>query len=403
MNYRTRFLALLLAGLTVLTLTACSNGRGGNSLPLPSDDPAAVSDSSVSDSAGGSSSVLPDDFQADTSAADLCQAILGFPGTAQLLTVNGVPVTAYSYLYWLTYSFSSVENSLLSYGYQLDWDSLPTLAEDLKQDALNAAVRYSLIPAKARELGLEMTQEQVEELKADLALSAEMMGGEQAFQDGLRKAGLDYDTFYAINAASYYYAQLRDGLFADRPTDEEFASYLSDNDILCAKHILLMTVDPATMEPLDEETIAQKRATAEDLLARLQASGDLPTDFDTLMNQYSEDTGLAAYPDGYTFTAGEMVSEFETATRELEYGQISPLVESPYGYHIILRLDPDTAANRSACRSDLLNNQVEAWAEEAEIVLSDQFQALDARLYCEAFMAYQAAFAAESMAEDTGD
>ncbi|MGN0969057.1 MAG: peptidylprolyl isomerase [Oscillospiraceae bacterium] len=389
MKSRTRFCSLLLAGVMAFSLAACTGQDSGEDTS-PSETPSASAEPT-------SDSLLPPDFAVDTSVEDVCLAASGIPGNFALATVNGVPVTAYSYLYWLTSNISYLETY---YGMTMGSDA--SLAEYLKEVSLNAAVQYNLIAAKAQELGYELTQEQIDELDGNMALTMMMMGGEEAFQDELRKAGFDYETFYNINAASYYYAQLRDGLFADRPTAEEMDAYIAENDILYAKHILLMTVDPATYESLDDAVIAEKKATAEALLAQLQASGELLTDFDALMNEYSEDTGLAYNPDGYTFTAGEMVSEFEDATRALEFGQISGLVESPYGYHIILRLDPDTEDARAEYRADLLYDQLDAWTNEADIVRSDEYEALDVPLFYEKYAAYQNAFAAEAAAEAEG-
>ncbi len=396
MKFRTRLCALLLAGVTALSLSACSDA--GDSLASTSDDASSSSSDSADSSSG---SLLPADFTPDTSVEDLCLATADVAGDFTLLTVNGVPVTARSYLYWLS---SNLSYLALYYGVTPDSD--PSAAEYLKEASLTATVQYSLIAAKAQELGLEMTQEQLDELEGNLALTALMMGGEDAFADELRKAGLDYDTFYSISAASYYFLLLQNSLYGDRPTDEEMDAYIEENDILCAKHILLMTVDPSTYESLDEAAIAEKKSTAEDLLAQLQASDDLLTDFDALMNQYSEDSGLSSYPDGYTFTAGEMVTEFEEATRALEYGQISGLVESTYGYHIILRLDPDTEDARAEYRAELLYDQLDAWTDEADIVLSDEYEALDVALFYEKYTAYQDAFTAEAeaaAATDSGD
>lgn len=87
--------------------------------------------------------------------------------------------------------------------------------------------------------------------------------------------------------------------------------------------------------PPDESDEAEARAN--ELLERLYAGED----FDTLMFLYSEDPGLEWNPDGYTFPPGQMVSEFENATRELEIGEISGLVRSTHGFHIIQRVEPD--------------------------------------------------------------
>ena len=104
----------------------------------------------------------------------------------------------------------------------------------------------------------------------------------------------------------------------------QLQSAISDDDIskiyqsnyACAKHILVS----------DE-------ALAEEILAKITGGED----FDKLMNEYSEDPGLVSYPDGYIFTTGEMVQEFEDAAFAIEIGTISDIVKTDYGYHIIKR------------------------------------------------------------------
>jgi len=90
---------------------------------------------------------------------------------------------------------------------------------------------------------------------------------------------------------------------------------------------------------MPEEEVASDDRTAEALalLARLEAGED----FDQLMWTYNEDPGMHTNPDGYTFTSGQMVPPFENATRMLEVGEVSGLVESDFGIHIIQRVEPD--------------------------------------------------------------
>lgn len=95
------------------------------------------------------------------------------------------------------------------------------------------------------------------------------------------------------------------------------------SDIYCAKHIL---VD-------DEQT-------AKTLIATLMASPSIDT-FDRLLGQYGTDPGMVSSPNGYLFTDGDMVAEFENAVKALNVGSCSTVpVKSQFGYHVILRLDP---------------------------------------------------------------
>ena len=67
-------------------------------------------------------------------------------------------------------------------------------------------------------------------------------------------------------------------------------------------------------------------------------------DFDELMAIYGEDPGMWERPEGYTFTRGAMVPEFEEATLALQIGEISDLVRTQFGYHIIKRIEPNPDA-----------------------------------------------------------
>jgi len=86
---------------------------------------------------------------------------------------------------------------------------------------------------------------------------------------------------------------------------------------------------------LEDDCDANIRATA--LLERLHAGED----FVTLLLEYGEDPGMDAYPEGYTFVVGDMVLEFEEGTLALEVGEISGIVQTSFGYHIIMRVEPN--------------------------------------------------------------
>lgn len=392
MKKLTRWIAFLLAAAMLFALTAC----GGTEEDDTTDDPTT------------SGSILPDDFVVDTSVEDLWLATAGIPGDYVLFTVDGIEVTAAHFFYWLTYNIASMESYYSYYNMELDLSSDGGLTEYLIEDCKNAAALTVLTSAKAQELGYTLSDEALKEADESIAAVEERYGGEEGFQEILRTLGIDMDLYYLLTISSFYYDLLESEMFAGHPTEEEAETYIEENDLLCAKHILIMTVD-SSYQTLSDEELAEKKALAEDILAQLQDSDDLEADFDALMNEYSEDPGLATYPNGYLFTADEMVSEFEEATRALEYGEVSGIVEhtgtegSSYsGYHIILRLDP---ADSDELVSDWLYDQMEdllyGWRDNAEYVFSDEYNNLDVELIYAKFSAYQEAFEAEAAEEDT--
>ncbi len=107
------------------------------------------------------------------------------------------------------------------------------------------------------------------------------------------------------------------------------AQGIYENEYVCAKHILVE--DETNANAIYKEAIAG-------------------TDFDKLIKEFGKDPGMTQYPDGYVFTKGEMVEEFEKAAFNLETGKISEPIKSLYGYHIIKRealpeLTEETAEN----------------------------------------------------------
>ena len=118
------------------------------------------------------------------------------------------------------------------------------------------------------------------------------------------------------------------------PTDEELQRYYRHNldrfeimEQVKAAHILLSVAKDA-----DSETVQKRRDLADQLLVQLQNGAD----FSQLAKTYSDDKSNAANGGELgTFGRGTMVKEFEDAAFALRPGQLSGVVQTPFGFHII--------------------------------------------------------------------
>lgn len=123
-------------------------------------------------------------------------------------------------------------------------------------------------------------------------------------------------------------------------TDEDARKFYEDPanihlfeqpEMVRASHILLMTEDAATKEPLSADKKAAKHKQMEDILKQARAG----TNFAELAKKYSEDPGSKDKGGEYTFPRGQMMKEFEDTAFSLKPGEISDIIETQYGYHII--------------------------------------------------------------------
>ncbi len=169
------------------------------------------------------------------------------------------------------------------------------------------------------------------------------------------------------------------------PADYENQVKLSDHEIkeyyqfnldtykvkkqVCASHILFKLKEGASKE--EEARVKEK---AEKVLKMAREGKD----FATLAKTYSEGPTKANGGDLGCFPAGNMVKPFEDAAFKLKKGEISDLVKTRFGYHIILAKDVKEARVkpleevRSQIVATLKKEQTSEIAHEKGLSLTDQ-------------------------------
>jgi len=166
---------------------------------------------------------------------------------------------------------------------------------DLRKEIMARLEEEAIVAAEAKKMKVSVPQKELDESFDKLVTSN---GGQKDFSDVLKK-------FYGL-------------------TPEEFKTQIYAPRMLKQKLTEKINSDESVTN------VAKKKA--EDLLTQIKAGAD----FAKLAQENSEDPGSAANGGdlGY-FGKGKMVPEFETAVFSLQVGQVSELVRTVYGFHII--------------------------------------------------------------------
>ncbi len=398
---------LLLALILTLGMTGCAG------VPLiPGGEPSTPTPSAGAETPAPSDGPLGQQGQAES--ADAVERLVGVPRTTPVFSVDGADVDAEEFFYWLGFFTENLAYSKYGDPSKINWEDevngLP-LSEALINSARDAAALYTVVRTQCAQRSLSPTPEQQAAFDLYMEEYIASLGGEEAYHTALEQIGRSDEGLRRLLLTNTVLSSLlQDAVFPlEEISDEALAAWAEENGKMQVKHILFKTVDDS-YTPLPEEEAAAAKEKAEATLAELRAAEDLEALFDEKMNALSEDgrtaDGALAAPNGYFFGDGEMVAEFQEAAKALKEHEMSGLVETPYGYHILLRLpiDPDMAREtwETAAKSEneeKMNDQLQVWIDEAEIVTTDLFDTVDPQSFYTALCAYRESLEPEDAAE----
>lgn len=317
-----------------------------------------------------------------------------------MLTIDGKDILWDELFYYITYVIYEVE----SQGGQIsDWSAIMqddvTYKDYVLNSAVNIAKQNEAINYGAKQLNVTLSEQDKADMQADYETQVTSAGSEEAFLTMLQEGYTTKEIYTMLTGIGYLSKNCFIDMYGDRGnklTDQDVADATAEDGYLMAKHILFKTVttdDTGIDTPMPDADKAKIREKAEVVLTELKnyEGDDFIGYFDELMKANSEDpSGLSTYPNGYLFTSGLMVSEFEDATKALQINALSPeLVESQFGYHIIYRLpiNYDTApisstgtgseSLRFLTAYDIYTAVIDTWLNSLTVTYSDQYTSLD--------------------------
>ena len=231
----------------------------------------------------------------------------------------------------------------------------PTFAEQyakqLREQAIEQTIRRHLLDEKVKEANIVITDEEVMSTIEKIASSQKEPLSLEEFKKKMAEYGQSFDNVKE---------EIRKGLSRNRfmeaqwagkinITEEDARKYYQENpkqfetpEQVRASHILIKPVftDP-NADP--NEAKGKARAKTEDLLKQLKDGAD----FAELAKANSNCPSAPRGGDLGFFPRGETTPAFEKVAFEMEIGQISDIVETEYGYHIIKVTDHKEASTTS--------------------------------------------------------
>lgn len=216
--------------------------------------------------------------------------------------------------------------------------------KQLRQQVLEKMIVERLLDEKVKAVGIVATEEEVIDQLEKMASAQKPPLSLEDFKALVKAYGQSFDEVKRQIQRGLGYQKLMEAQWAGRikVTEDDAKKHYSENtkqfempEQVRASHILiaLPQVKPDTTDPNTDpnEAKAKAKTKAEGLLKQVKGGAD----FAELARANSDCPSSKQGGDLNFFGRGQMTPAFEKAAFELKVGQVSGIVETKFGYHII--------------------------------------------------------------------
>lgn len=254
-------------------------------------------------------------------------------------------------------------------------DEIKKNLEKLTEKAQEQAIGAKLLLDRAAELDMPVPEAAIDQQVANVIAQ---VGGRDNFVKALAAQKLTEDAFRKELVKGCRVDQLVNQACSgvDEPTEKDVADYyqahiteyVSDPQVL-AQHILVKTEG---MDAADKAAALEK---IKAIRARVLAAGEPGEIGQAFVREAKEHSDCPSGAEGGSlgwFGRGMMVPEFDKAAFEMKCGEVSDVIETQFGYHIILKTDekaggPQTLVDVADQIRDLLRHQARGRAMDAYV------------------------------------
>jgi peptidyl-prolyl cis-trans isomerase SurA len=233
-------------------------------------------------------------------------------------------------------------NQRRAQGLQLPADSAGQAA--LAHTVLGELIDEEILVQKAKEMKLEVTESEIttsadrqikqirSQFKSDDEYKAELRNAGMGTPDEYRKSLIEQ--FRRQNLQQKAFAELRKTAKPVNVADEDITKAFEQSRTELQKRPATVTFRQIIVAPhASPEAKAKAKARADSLLVEIRKGGD----FEQIAKRESMDPGTKALGGdlGWNRRGSGLVPEFEAVMFALRPGDVSPVIETPFGYHII--------------------------------------------------------------------
>ena len=246
------------------------------------------------------------------------------PAGGKVAVINGVVITQAHFDKELKVHLERVSRQ----GKQISEEQITAL----KKDVLEGLIEREILYQESQKAGIKIDDQKVNDQMAGIR---KRFPNEEEFKKALASMGLTEEEVRTQIQRGLAIRGLIDQKVANKivVTDEETKTYYDGNPQLFkqpeqvkASHILIK-VEPTA----DEATKAAARKKIEDIRKKLTDGGD----FAELAKEYSEGPSAPKGGDLGYFRRGQMVKAFDDTAFSMKINEVSGLVETRFGYHLI--------------------------------------------------------------------